>query len=184
MCVDATEVTQNQYAAFLNSGAPAASGCDATFDPSCAFDPGQSPDHPVVCVDWCDAASYCAWAGKRLCHAESEWESACANGEGLRYPYGDSFDAAACDAADGGTQPVMSKPTCRGKKAPYSDIYDMFGSVEEWVDTGQGEPDAGCTTMGIVVTAPASTTACDWVVIGKCSNTFPYLGFRCCADAI
>ena len=24
-------------------------------------------DYPVVNVDWCDAASFCQWSGKRLC---------------------------------------------------------------------------------------------------------------------
>jgi formylglycine-generating enzyme required for sulfatase activity len=71
-CIDATEVTQAQYAKFLiavgSDAAPQASFCafnDSYAPTSCGpgiFDPTTKGDHPVVCVDWCDARAFCAWS--------------------------------------------------------------------------------------------------------------------------
>jgi formylglycine-generating enzyme required for sulfatase activity len=80
-CIDATEVTQAQYAAFLQD---LEHGYDASARPVCAYKrshdvpdkgadvpcyyaPDATPNVAVVCVDWCDADAYCRWAGKRLC---------------------------------------------------------------------------------------------------------------------
>jgi hypothetical protein len=105
-CMDATEVTNADYAAFLGSGEtppgrvsplclddesfePAPLGAPAAMDRTC---PGFLPDAeiPLTCIDWCDAVAYCAWAGKRLCGAsfgepitdpaESVWRIACDSG--------------------------------------------------------------------------------------------------------
>jgi sulfatase modifying factor 1 len=84
-CIDATEVTEAQYAAFLAadagfSGAPGqACNWKTDFLPAnpnggsqvCRWDPATFPNLPVVCVDWCDAFAFCKWAGKRLCGAIS-----------------------------------------------------------------------------------------------------------------
>ncbi len=84
-CIDSTEVTQDQYAAWANkTPAPvlppsgdARCGWKSTGsylpDPSCMADSvyvcqgGNCGTHPQVCVDWCDALEYCAGVGKRLC---------------------------------------------------------------------------------------------------------------------
>lgn len=86
-CIDSTEVTQQQYAAFLSDGPPdpAAQGretCRAanpsfapapdgdSTQPGCpegTFDPKAHPDSPMPCVDFCDALAFCEWSGKQLC---------------------------------------------------------------------------------------------------------------------
>lgn len=90
-CIDRTEVTQAQYAAFLKApGKPGSEhadcGINTTYAPQLkpgggprwepggggcvegvAWTPDQTPERPVGCVDWCDAYAFCAWAGKRLC---------------------------------------------------------------------------------------------------------------------
>jgi sulfatase modifying factor 1 len=67
-CIDATEVTNAQYRAFLAAKGSDLGGQPETCTWNTSYLPGVWPvpptldGFPVVTVDWCDAHAYCAWA--------------------------------------------------------------------------------------------------------------------------
>lgn len=125
--IDRTEVTADQYRRCVEAGE-----CMATASGSpCTYADAASTDHPVNCVDWNQAAAYCAWADKRL-PTEAEWEKVARGADGRTYPWGE--DAPDCGKAqysgcEGHTVPVGSLPE---GASPYG-VFDMAGNVREWV---------------------------------------------------
>jgi formylglycine-generating enzyme len=167
-CIDPTEVTRGQYAAWL-----ATQPLPSTQDSLCAWNTSFVPDatcmgasvvcqqncgeHPQVCVDWCDAAAYCKAQGKRLCgkiggganaYADSanpqtdQWMAACSSGGQNAWPYGTKWnETGICNsypAHNGSTVPAASFAACTSPVAGYAGIYDMSGNVWEWEDSCDG----------------------------------------------
>jgi sulfatase modifying factor 1 len=206
-CIDSTEVTNVQYAAFLSA---TGDGIDTSGqDPWCTWNttyaPGESwpgDDYPVVSVDWCDAYAYCKWAGKHLCGkvgvspvtvgigtgapAASEWYNACSKSGALLYPYGNSFDPAACNTSSAKPLPVPTKATCEGG---YPGIFDLSGNVKEWVNSCAEQNGAGdkCQALGggegtfrfgaLQVNCP------DGAVLDR-KQADNLTGFRCCSSTL
>jgi formylglycine-generating enzyme required for sulfatase activity len=213
-CIDAMEVTQASYAAFLATApAPLAGACsgNATYVPTavfigqhCRYDPVANATEPIVCIDWCDAKAYCAWAGKRLCGkrgggavpedkqidpAIDEWYFACSLGGARVYPYGLTFTSGACHAPGAPSTPVAvgSKPACVGG---LPGLHDMSGNVLEWEDSCSGNTDGNdrCRIRGGSWFFPSATDLrCDAIPNApndgyhpKRSDAFDDTGFRCC----
>lgn len=193
-CIDSTEVTNAEYDKFLaatDGGVPGAldggipDGCagNLTFTRS-----GAGLDQatfPVARIDWCDAHSFCAWAGKRLCGkanqgdaSSGEWFAACSNAGTRQFPYGNTYDASACnDNASVATEAVGTNLGCQGG---VSGVFDMNGNVTELTDNCGP---AGCSAMGGYFFAPdVPASGCATSTAYPKTATDPGIGFRCCSD--
>jgi len=204
--IDATEVTQDQYAAWLatnpsTSGQPSYCSWNADFTPRCEWPPGAKGNYPVVCVDWCDAYAYCAAVGKRLCGkiggganavgdyadaTKSQWYNACSSGGQNDYPYGDTYSGSACngyDANNGGTVPVGNMSECEPAESGYGGVYDLSGNVWEWEDSCEGYVDGtnACRLRGGSFNNYGSRLRCDDGYVNDRGTQYVFIGFRCCA---
>jgi formylglycine-generating enzyme len=202
VCVDRTEVTKADYAAFLADGPspsllPPECHWKADHVPGARWPPTAADgDHPVVGVDWCDAHAYCAWAGKRLCGRigggtlqrfemddpeASEWHRACTFDGTWAYPYGDDYDPDAC-VTHGSMRAVASAPGCEGG---YPGLFDLIGNVWEWEDACDvgATSDADltpCSRRGAANTVTEPDWHCGRVDFSTRRTRQADMGFRCC----
>jgi formylglycine-generating enzyme required for sulfatase activity len=181
VCMDLYEVSAKKYKACSNEGKcrraptevewPRITASEReTYSPLCTGSDPEKLDHPITCVTWAMADTYCKANDKRL-PTEAEWEFATRGPDGRIYPWGDDAPTAqhlnACDAqcvawakkhkvelkqlgsGDDGfatTAPVGSFPAGRSRFGPY----DVVGNVWEWVADWYGDykPDAAKNPMG------------------------------------
>ncbi len=138
--IDRTKVTVEAYAACVAHDDCLPPNADHAFDPACNYGDPERLDHPINCIDWFRAQSYCAWAGKRL-PSEAEWEKASRGTEAREYPWGAQLPscsyAVLYDEVSGKfgcglerTAPVGSRPA---GASPHG-AHDMAGNVWEWVN--------------------------------------------------
>jgi formylglycine-generating enzyme required for sulfatase activity len=152
-CLDVTEVTVAAYTSCVSANACTEPAADVW----CNWKRPGAGLHPVNCVDWSQATSFCASLGKRL-PTEEEWEwAARGTSQARTYPWGDELpsvdrtngcgtecvaydktfggaDTRALYPADDGwphTAPVGSFP--RGATA--QGLQDMAGNVWEWTSS-------------------------------------------------
>jgi formylglycine-generating enzyme required for sulfatase activity len=138
ICMDLTETTAESFAACVKAGK-----CADTLLSRCAaqatYGVPEKANHPIVCVDFSQASSYCSFVGKRL-PTDEEWEWAARGGtKGTRYAWGDDTPKdQLCWSGNGaqkGTCAVGSFP--RG--ANPQGILDLTGGVFEFTTTKNDE---------------------------------------------
>jgi formylglycine-generating enzyme required for sulfatase activity len=135
--IDRREVTNAEYALYVDSlqaerrAEALPRGWLIGEDGAAEYDL-QRRDHPVIWVDWNQAAAYAAWAGKRL-PTEDEWEAAAAGTQGFSYPWGHDWRTGMANAEEdaGGTLPVESFPQARSPAG----CVDLAGNAWEWTAT-------------------------------------------------
>jgi serine/threonine-protein kinase len=152
--IDWTEVTNAQFASFLNERANPVEGRTTWLDledENCLieaavgrFQPKSGFDtHPVVEVTWHGAAAYCAWVGGQL-PTEAEWEYAARGVQGRAFPWGETFDGSRtnyCDVSCGYDWADDTTDDGYGWTAPVGSFAggtswcgasDLAGNVWEW----------------------------------------------------
>jgi formylglycine-generating enzyme required for sulfatase activity len=150
---------------------------------------GISLQHPARYVTHAAAKSACASKGKRLCRAD-EWTDACGGTNGLKYPYGNAYEAGRCNSASGITgRPwsVGEDPACASASAPQ--LVDMSGNVWEWTSECYGDD---CELRGgsFYVDGSFFPTAlsCEGTKshdqVNETFGTDHDFGYRCCANPL
>jgi len=208
-CIDSTEVTNEQYRAYLQAtgGVPSGMPGVCTFKtthlpPSPGWPPADSHlSDPVASVDWCDALAYCLWAGKTLCgkprggaHAtadmnepqKSAWFHACSKNGERSYPYGVEYDGSGCNGE--GSPASAGVGTFASCEGGYSALFDMSGNLEEWTDSCESDAtgaDDGCLARG----GNFDSTSSELLRCAASSSALqyrklrePWRGFRCCGS--
>ena len=121
---------------------------------ACGFTATGNDDAPATDVNWNDAKQYVAWLAKETgknyrLPTEAEWEYAARGGKQTKYWWGDQFQQGMvncknCADVAGAAQPIKVGSL---KPNPFG-LYDMGGSVDQWVEdcwhkNYQGAPSDG-----------------------------------------
>ena len=208
-CIDGEEVTRRSYRAWLDrepSPLRTIPGCasNVSLEPECewhGFETGEdwAVRAPATCIDWCDAAAYCAALDRYLCGSigggaapfesfgdvhQNQWLSACSAGGEDAYPYGDEFVSGFCvDASVGELTRIDSKAACRSIAFPYSCIVDLSGNIAEWENSCDSDAeDANCRVRGGTYLDDGEALSCAAAATRPRNATDNAIGFRCCSD--
>lgn len=142
-----------------------------------------------------EAITACTAAGLRLC-TQPEWDAVCygtvAPNPGDDYPYGEPFDATACNGKDANPTcavgddcpvPTGSLATCDSPEG----IFDLSGNLKEWTEDPEPDPPAmalGYRPRGGSFDNIAEGMSCDFDFTVLPTNfRHDNLGFRCCCTA-
>jgi len=132
-----SEVTVGQYAACVDDGVCEPWPDSEEVPARCSWDEEGLDDHPMNCLDWEMAGTFCAWAGGSL-PSEAQWEFAArSRGQDVTYPWGDAEPS--CDLLQmheedccglGTTCPACSFPAGSTEQG----ICDLSGNIFEWTE--------------------------------------------------
>lgn len=152
------QVTNTQYAAFLNANSIGSDGTGAVAGESgkkeliwdCMQESVRDPwgvtwdgskwkpvdgygNHPVVYVTWYGAKAYAGWVGGSL-PTEAQWEYVCRTGTTTAYSYGDTDngDYMWYDGNNGKDGNPRGTKAVGGKRANLWGLYDMHGNTNDW----------------------------------------------------
>lgn len=177
-CMDTTEVTADAYALCVKTGQCSAQGLNC--GPAATYNTSGKGDHPINCVDWAQASSYCQSQAKRL-PSEEEWEWAARGAaSGKVYPWGNVEPSSqVCWSGFGQLSGTCSVGTYQTGASPQG-VFDLAGNVWEWTSGTRDSSSTERVARGGAWSSTASTSlhAAEryWT---QPQNRFIYIGFRC-----
>jgi serine/threonine-protein kinase len=136
--IDLTEVTNEQYQKFVDSGHPAPPIWQGNHFPEGAN------TVPVTDVTWEDANAFAQWVGdgKRL-PTEEEWEFAARGTDGRLYPWGSEWLANASNTKNDQGKMILVRQFPQGISK--FGLFDMSGNAWEWTSSEFKEYPGGVT---------------------------------------
>lgn len=148
-CLGGTEVTVASYRDCVHEKRGELQCTPPRPQPSCNWTNPARGQHPINCVDWTQADTYCKWAGGAL-PTEAQWEYAARGADGRKYPWGSEpprnnrLNACGpeCAGSHENRQTMYDKPDKFVETAPVGSFpdgagpfgaLDLAGNVFEWV---------------------------------------------------
>ncbi|WP_437671390.1 SUMF1/EgtB/PvdO family nonheme iron enzyme [Sorangium sp. So ce131] len=163
-------------------------------------EPRGATGHPINCVDYSQAESYCRFRGRRL-PTEAEWEIAARGAEGRAFVWGadePTCDLACYDRNEGCLQRGAEVATCASGAHPKDrtpeGVYDLAGNVAEWVSDGyvfpppggenpQGDPAAPLKVVrGASFRDGPDKLSATYRIAAAPVTAHAWIGFRCAMD--
>jgi formylglycine-generating enzyme required for sulfatase activity len=131
--IDVTEVAVAKFRACVDSGR-----CSAPVKgESCNWGVPDRDQHPINCVDWSQADTYCKALGKRL-PTEEEWEYAARGDQKRKFPWGATapsnqpcWNGEGNTAGKGKRESTCAVGSLATDKSSFG-VLDMAANVSEW----------------------------------------------------
>ena len=189
--METTEVTFEQFVAFLNSRGPDThvNRC-AGF--ACIQTQNESPDAPIIFdgtnysvgtflsqypvygVTWYGAREYCEAIGRRL-PTEAEWERAARADDGRIYPWGNTWNNALAKTNRPSDPPGPLRVGSYTNGVSAYGVYDMAGNAAEWVSDYYSERFyQDLANQGLVVNPSGPIVGQQKVLRGGSWNSVPF----------
>jgi formylglycine-generating enzyme required for sulfatase activity len=138
--------------------------------------PNQVGEYPLTNITWHEAQAICESVGKRLCTAD-EWVRACRGPQGLRFPYGPTYDGTKCNSESKVDRSQRIGDTPETCVSGYG-VYDLNGNVWEWV--GESKDDEELSIRGGAWSSESCAECALKQWIKKPNAQSDRVGFRCC----